>query len=262
MVRRRGIQRRDSFQNELGLTWVSCSLTDLINQETVPNVLATSSTTSELSSASPTVSPNALTTSSAASSSSVLDVAITPSSSNSAASSSSSTSAAAGANGASATASPSSHSKGLSSGAKAGIGIGVAIGVICLVVLSFLLGQRFSRRRSHLARARADAASTNEKDVFQAGRPYEMSGSQAASPSLGPGKALAYSMNTTTLGSGSDSVDGRSYDMPTSPPMNIHHDNSELSALPPVNNDDDQMYVGVPSHMSGSKRWSMKEFMK
>ncbi|OAG38779.1 hypothetical protein AYO21_06974 [Fonsecaea monophora] len=133
----------------------------------------------------------------------------------------------------------SSTSKGLSTGAKAGIGVGVALGVILLALLSFLLGQRYSRRRNENARNNASLTGANEKDIFLAGRPYEASG-----PRL---DALA---------------GGKSYDMPGSDSVKNYANNSDLSALPPVGQGDEPMYVGVPAHMSGSKRWSMKEFVK
>ncbi|EXJ73731.1 uncharacterized protein A1O5_03493 [Cladophialophora psammophila CBS 110553] len=156
----------------------------------------------------------------------------------------------------------SSSSKGLTAGAKAGIGIGVAIGVILLVILSFLLGQRYSRRLNGLAKANTDLTGADEKDIFQAGRPYESTGSKHHSLGLSATKGPASSMNTTAIGSGSESVSGRSYDMPLSDSSNNRVNNPELSALPPIENEDQPMYVGVPSHMSGSKRWSMKEYMK
>jgi cell wall integrity and stress response component len=207
----------------------------------------TSELVSTTSSSEQTTSLAALTTSSSAA---------TPSGSPS------STSTAVGANNPSAASISSSHSKGLSTGAKAGIGVGVALVVILLVVLSFLLGQRYTRRRNNLSSATPDEVSVEEKDVFQAGRPYESTSSQVASPALTTGKTHAYSTNTTAIGSGSPSVSGRSYDMPGSPPAENRYENSELSALPPIIKEDNQMYVGVPTHMSGSKRWSMKEFMK
>ncbi|KAJ9603673.1 hypothetical protein H2200_011859 [Cladophialophora chaetospira] len=173
-----------------------------------------------------------------------------------------STSTAVGANGSSTASSSSSHAKGLSSGAKAGIGIGVGIGVILLVGLSFLLGQRYSRRRNNVAGAKRKEAAAGEKDTFQAGRPYETTGPQYASPALTAGKSHAYSLNTTAVGSGSPSVGRQSFDAPNSPRRQSHYDDAELSALPPITKEDDQMYVGVPTHMSGSKRWSMKEFMR
>ncbi|KIW69069.1 hypothetical protein PV04_04967 [Phialophora macrospora] len=174
----------------------------------------------------------------------------------------SSTSTAVGANNSSSASTSSFHSKGLSTGAKAGIGVGVALVVILLIVLSFLLGQRYSRRRVNLSRATSDDISVEEKDTFQAGRPYETTGSQAASPALMTGRSHAYSTNTTAIGSDSPSVSGRSYDIPGSPPADNRYESSALSALPPITREDSQMYVGVPAHMSGSKRWSMKEFMK
>lgn len=56
-------------------------------------------------------------------------------------------------------------------------------------------------------------------------------------------------------------MSGKSYELPGSGAHGSHNHNgiSELSALPQVN-DDNPMYVGVPSHMSGTKRWSMKEY--
>ncbi|KIY03220.1 uncharacterized protein Z520_01687 [Fonsecaea multimorphosa CBS 102226] len=155
----------------------------------------------------------------------------------------------------------SSTSKGLSTGAKAGIGVGVALGVILLVLLSFLLGQRYSRRRNEHARDNTDLKAANEKDIFQAGRPYEATGPRY--DALGPSAAKGHAYSTTTaIGSGSESTSGRSYDVPISDSAQNHANNPELSALPPIAKGDEPMYVGVPAHMSGSKRWSMKEFMK
>jgi hypothetical protein len=173
----------------------------------------------------------------------------------------SSPSTAVGANGSS-SASLSSHSKGLSTGAKAGIGVGVVLGVVILALLFFFLGQRYSRRRSNRAQIEADSLPVAENDDFRAGRPYESTGSRDAAPVFITGKGHAYSTNTTVAGSDSPSVSGKSCDLPHSSPMSNPHDHSELSALPQITKEDDQMYVGVPAHMSGSKRWSMKEFMK
>ncbi|EXJ60171.1 hypothetical protein A1O7_04323 [Cladophialophora yegresii CBS 114405] len=167
-----------------------------------------------------------------------------------------------GDNNPSSTSTPSSHNGGLSTGAKAGIGIAVALLVILLVVLSFFLGQRCTRRRNNISRVTPDEDSVDEKDTFQAGRPYETTGPHAASSAHTSDKTNAYSTNTTAVGSGSPPVSGRSYHNPGSPPREHRYEDSELSALPPITNEDSQMYVGVPAHMSGSKRWSMKEFMK
>jgi len=48
----------------------------------------------------------------------------------------------------------------------------------------------------------------------------------------------------------------------SSPVAPAYHSNNngDLSALPQFKDND--MYVGVPTYMSGSKRWSMKEYEK
>ncbi|KAI1609190.1 hypothetical protein EDD37DRAFT_142476 [Exophiala viscosa] len=151
----------------------------------------------------------------------------------------------------------SSHS--LSAGAKAGIGIGVAVGVLGLIVGSFCLGRRVSRRsKAEGAESSNDPAPgiTEEKDAFRAGRPYEDTaptklGARSLSPKNG------YSGTTTEVGSGSLERESISTSSPTMPAY--QYNNPRLSALPQLQ-DNDPMYVGVPSHMSGSKRWSMKEY--
>jgi cell wall integrity and stress response component len=214
----------------------STSTTQSISSQSVPSTtpFQSTSTTSSSTSTSSSESAHSATTS---------------------ASESSSTSIAAGT-------SPSSHSSGLSTGAKAGIGIAVALIVLVLVALSFFLGQRYSRRRNQRSANETDSEVIEEKEVFQAGLPYESTGKGGNSPTATMGKAHAYSINTTVIGSESPSVSGRSYEPPRSPPPNTHQDSSELSALPSIDDATDQMYIGVPAHMSGSKRWSMKEFAK
>lgn len=156
---------------------------------------------------------------------------------------------------------------GLSTGTKAGIAIGVILGVTALVVAGFLLGQRYSRRRSaegHFAKSLSDAGA-NEKDNFRAGRPYELSGSNRQPTEMSTGKMHPYSFTTTETRSGSESVSGKSYEMPGTIPgsaVSPYNEPAELSALPQIEKNDAPMYVGVPAHMSGSKRWSMKEYEK
>ncbi|KIV96552.1 hypothetical protein PV10_00402 [Exophiala mesophila] len=161
-----------------------------------------------------------------------------------------------------ATSSSQSSSGGLSTGAKAGIGIGVAIGVIALLVLSFLFGLRYSRRRNSgqvAGTKHASEASLGEKDTFQAGQPYEFSGSPRQPTEDSVGKMHPHSFSTTEVGSSKGSTSKRSYEMSPSN-MSNYHDASELSALPQFGKDDEPTYVGVPAHMSGTKRWSMKEY--
>ncbi|KIX00788.1 uncharacterized protein Z518_09853 [Rhinocladiella mackenziei CBS 650.93] len=160
--------------------------------------------------------------------------------------------------------STSSSPKGLSTGAKVGIGIGVAVGVILLALLSFFLGQRYSRRRNGYASNTdndPNAVAAEEKDTFQAGHPYELTGSKHHPSDISTGKGHQYSRTTTEVGSGTESMSGKSYDMTTSGSPTNHNETEELSALPQLR-DDGPMYIGVPSHMSGSKRWSMKEYEK
>ncbi|KAK7899808.1 hypothetical protein LTR67_003553 [Exophiala xenobiotica] len=154
--------------------------------------------------------------------------------------------------------SASSSSGSLSTGAKAGVGVGVAIGVLGLIVASFLLGLRYSRRR----RSRNDAHAppgphpdAEEKNTFQAGRPYEETRTDryAIDPLACKN---GYSRATTEAGSESGV---KSHDR-SSPVAPAYHNNDDLSALPQFKNND--MYVGVPTYMSGSKRWSMREFEK
>lgn len=159
-------------------------------------------------------------------------------------------------------ASVSSPSHGLSTGAKAGIGIGVALGVVVLAVLSFLFGQRFSRRRQSLSRPATDDRSEStlaEKETFKAGRPYEFTGSLKHPSELAAGKIHPHSLTTTEIGSATESMSGRSYE-PSGSAMSNHNDAAELSALPQFGRDDGPTYIGVPAHMSGTKRWSMKEY--
>ncbi|KAK4944141.1 hypothetical protein LTR10_016474 [Elasticomyces elasticus] len=153
----------------------------------------------------------------------------------------------------------SSHS--LSAGAKAGIGVGVAVGIIGLVIGSFCLGRRVSRRSKAESGANPNHSAPviiEEKDTFQAGRPYEdtaptNNGSGPLTPKNG------YSGTATEVGSGSLNKDSFSTASPTMPAY--QYNISGVSALPQLQ-DIDPMYVGVPSHMSGSKRWSMKEYEK
>lgn len=70
-----------------------------------------------------------------------------------------------------------------------------------------------------------------------------------------------HSFSTTEVGSSKGSMSGKSYEMSPST-MSNYHDAAELSALPQFGKDDGPTYVGVPSHMSGSKRWSMREYEK
>ena len=178
-------------------------------------------------------------------------VAATPSSSTSpstSARSSSTNAAVTGVSDPSSTSVPTSHSKELSISAKVGIGISVAIGIIFLIILSFWLG--YSHRCKSQGKAEHGAASIEGLDTFRAGHPYE---SQTRFPTLTADKGHAYSTNTTIAGSGSPTLSGKSYDLPQSPPM---------TALPQITKADDQIFVGVPAHMSGSRRWSMKEFLK
>jgi len=162
---------------------------------------------------------------------------------------------------------PYSSGGGLSAGAKAGIAIGAIIGVTALIVAGFLLGQRYSRRRS------AEGAYTenlpdptvHEKDGFQAGRPYELTGSNRQPTEMSTGKMHPYSFTTAETLSPSESVSGKSYEMPgcgVSPSYSAYNEPAELSALPQIDQKEAPMYVGVPAHMSGSKRWSMKEYEK
>lgn len=137
-----------------------------------------------------------------------------------------------------------------------------------LVVAGFLLGQRYSRRRStdgHYVESLPDAT-VHEKDAFQAGRPYELTGSNRHPTEMSTGKMHPYSFATAETRSGSESVSGKSYEMPgcgVSPSYSPYNEPAELSALPQFDKKGDApMYVGVPAHMSGSKRWSMKEYEK
>lgn len=156
---------------------------------------------------------------------------------------------------------------GLSTGTKAGIAIGVILGVTALVVAGFLLGQRYSRRRSAEARYNESSPDSfaNEKDAFRAGRPYELSASNRQPTEMSTGKMHPYSFTTNETRSGSESVSGKSHEMPGSMPgsaVSPYNEPAELSALPQFETNDVPMYVGVPTHMSGSKRWSMKEYEK
>lgn len=74
-------------------------------------------------------------------------------------------------------------------------------------------------------------------------------------------KGAAYSGTATEIGSGSESVNGKS-DLTTPNERSDQIDAAELPALPHMQNRDDPVYVGVPAHMSGSKRWSTREFEK
>jgi len=158
----------------------------------------------------------------------------------------------------SAPSSSSSHS--LSTGAKAGR-VGVAVGVLGLIVGSFCLGRRVSRRNKAegIPRSNDPAPGIIEaKDTFQAGRPYE--DTAPANHGAGPlSPKNGYSGTTTEVGSGSLNRESFSTSSPTMPAY--QYNNSRLSALPQLQ-DNDPMYVGVPSHMSGSKRWSMREYEK
>ena len=135
-------------------------------------------------------------------------------------------------------------SHGLSTGAKAGVGVGVALGVSILVALAFYLGLLYSRRRRH---GEEDAKfSLPSEDTFQSGPPYEFSGKgQLDTPEhewSGPEKRMAPLYETA--------------------PSRLH-DTEELSALPEIKEPADApMYIGVPAHMSGSKRWSMPGYGK
>ncbi|KAJ9497321.1 hypothetical protein H2202_007125 [Exophiala xenobiotica] len=154
--------------------------------------------------------------------------------------------------------SASSSSGSLSTGAKAGIGVGVAIGVLGLIAASFFLGLRCSRRRRSRNNAHAlpgPHSDAEEKNTFQAGRPYEETRTDryAIDPLAGKN---GYSRATTEAGSESGV---KSHDR-SSPVAPAYHNNDDLSALPQFKNND--MYVGVPTYMSGSKRWSMREFEK
>lgn len=152
-------------------------------------------------------------------------------------------------------------SGGLTPGSKAGIAIGVILGVTALVVAGFLLGQRYSRRRSAVRDYDSNSA-VFEKDAFQAGRPYELTGSNRHPTEMSNGKMHPYSPTTAETTSGPGSVSAQSYEMPGSA-VTPHSEPAELSALPQFEDKDPApMYVGVPAHMSGSKRWSMKEYEK
>ncbi|KAK6364174.1 hypothetical protein LTS17_012443 [Exophiala oligosperma] len=155
-------------------------------------------------------------------------------------------------------ASSASSSPSLSSGAKAGIGVGVVIGVIGLIVISFFLGQRYSRRRRNeaISHSHTDSGGPDqEKDVFLAGRPYEETNPDQYAGGSTSGKHQS-SPATTEVGSTSPGT--KFADVPSPAVSSYHSPGGELSALPPLKDDD--MYVGVPSYMSGSKRWSMKEY--
>jgi len=142
--------------------------------------------------------------------------------------------------------------------------VGVAIVVIVLTILSFFLGQRYSRRHNVRARSTYDVPEkpvVSEKDTFHAGPQYELTASQRQPSELRAGKSPQFSMTTTEEGSSSESTGGKSHDMGGG--LVVHQQNitGELSALPQFNKDEN-MYIGVPSHMSGFKRWSMKEYEK
>ncbi|EXJ88872.1 hypothetical protein A1O3_01936 [Capronia epimyces CBS 606.96] len=152
-----------------------------------------------------------------------------------------------------------SQGQGLSTGVKAGIGVGVAIAVIILVLLSFFLGQRYSRRRNITANKTYDDFNSpggEDKDVFQAGRPYEHTKSQHSSRGESTGKDHTYSEMATEVDS---EFSGASHEAMDAYSPTHQAEAREISALPQVR-EDEPMYVGVPSHMSGSKRWSMKEY--
>ncbi|KAL6246093.1 hypothetical protein RBB50_007246 [Rhinocladiella similis] len=201
-----------------------------------------------------TTLPNEIVSSSGASTTNrVSDVARVTSSTSSSALAAATT--AAGSSASSVSSSPS-----LSTGAKAGIGIGAVIGAIGLIIVSFFLGQRYSRRRRIEAAGHSHSESDGpdqEKDVFLAGRPYEETNLDHNTNESTTGKNQS-SPAATEVGSASPE---RKFDDVSSPTMSSYHSpNGELSALPQVRDDD--MYVGVPSYMSGSKRWSMKEYEK
>ena len=125
----------------------------------------------------------------------------------------------------------------------------------------FLLGQRYTRRRG-ADRDHANNMAAVEKDTFQAGRPYELTGSKRLPTEMSVGKMHPYSMTTAETISPAVSTSGRSYEMPGSS-VSPYSEPAELSALPQFDEKDPSpMYVGVPAHMSGSKRWSMKEYEK
>ena len=168
----------------------------------------------------------------------------------------------AGANSSSSSPSSVSSAKGLSTGAMVGIGIGVVIGVVFLAALSFLLGQRYSRRQNEDDHSTPKNEYIEKTVIFQAGRPYEMNDSDGLSPLPTSAKGHAYSMRTTVAGTESPPFTGKSYDTSKSPRMNTSYDQPDLSALPQISQEDEQMYVGMPSYMSGAKRWSTKEFRK
>ncbi|EXJ94754.1 hypothetical protein A1O1_03152 [Capronia coronata CBS 617.96] len=153
-----------------------------------------------------------------------------------------------------------STSQGLSTGAKAGIGVGVAIAVIILVFVAFLLGRRYSQRRNSSANKTYDSSrppDAEEKNVFQAGLPYEHTGSRRHYGGA-PGKG--HYVSDLTIEAESESS-GRSHKGVGLHSATGQPDATGISALPQVE-ENDQMYIGVPSHMSGSKRWSMKEYEK
>jgi hypothetical protein len=74
------------------------------------------------------------------------------------------------------------------------------------------------------------------------------------------GKGHAHSMATTAVGSPTTSTSGKSLDTAPNPSI-YYHDAAAVSALPQIGKDE-AMYVGVPAHMFGAKRWSMKESEK
>jgi hypothetical protein len=157
----------------------------------------------------------------------------------------------------------SSSSHGLSSRAKAGIAVGVILGVAVLALLSFFLGQGYSRRRSGKSskpRDESRSSITETKNSFHAGVAYEDTGSKWPTMGSSGAKGHPHSVATTEVGSPTTSTSAKSVD--TAPNPGIYYNSPpDISPLPQIGKDE-TMYAGVPAHMSGSQRWSMKEFEK
>ncbi|KAL2441932.1 hypothetical protein ABEF95_016895 [Exophiala dermatitidis] len=158
-----------------------------------------------------------------------------------------------------------SHSPGLSPAQKAGIGVGVAIGVFLLAVGAFILGLHYSHRRTAKAAARYDGSKSpggEAKDDFLVGRPYEHMVAQSRSPNMSVRKDYQNPTEVHSVSSSSRLYEAQNApSSPPLPPRSHQRVNGGYSPFPPAQ-EDEPMYIGVPSHMSGSKRWSMKEYEK
>ncbi|KAL2404928.1 hypothetical protein ABEF93_008294 [Exophiala dermatitidis] len=158
-----------------------------------------------------------------------------------------------------------SHSHGLSPAQKAGIGVGVAIGVFLLAVAAFILGLHYSHRRTAKAAAKYDGSKSSggeAKDDFLVGRPYEHMVAQSRSPNMSVRKDYQIPTEIHSVSSSSRLYEAQNApSSPPLPPRSHQRVNGGYSPFPPAQ-EDEPMYIGVPAHMSGSKRWSMKEYEK